>query len=207
MTSSSPPMLYDYGGFPAHTYEVQWPAPGSPELARQVVDLLEGAGLSALEDSQRGFDHGAFVPLSLMFPDAGIPTVQLSLRKGLDPATHLRIGEALAPLRDCGVLLIGSGMSYHNLRALFGYMNGGPAPTGDSQAFDGWLAETVSLPAEARARRLILWSEAPAARAAHPREEHLLPLHVIAGAAGTDSATLPFRGRVLGAHVSAVHFG
>jgi aromatic ring-opening dioxygenase catalytic subunit (LigB family) len=208
MTSPRPPMLYDYYGFPPETYEVQWPAPGAPALADRVRELLEGASLGCALDDKRGFDHGVFVPLKLAWPQADVPTSQLSLKAGLDPLEHLKIGQALAPLRREGVFLVGSGMSYHNLRALMGAMRGGDSGqvTRDSRAFDEWLADTMALEPSQRYTRLIEWAKAPAARAAHPREEHLLPLMVIAGAALEDAATLPYRDKVLHAHVSAVHF-
>lgn len=181
-TSPRPGMLYDYGGFPPHTYEVVYPAPGDPALAERVVALIEAAGLPAARDSQRGFDHGAFCTLVPMYPDANIPVVQLSLRQGLDPAEHLALGRALAPLRDEGVLILGSGFSFHNLGLMF---NGrGQAP---SVAFDAWLQSALPAP-EGRAERLSAWAQAPAARQAHAREEHLLPLMVAAGAAEGDAA-------------------
>ncbi|MFG6439310.1 DODA-type extradiol aromatic ring-opening family dioxygenase [Roseateles sp. LKC17W] len=181
-TAAHPGMLYDYGGFPPHTYEVQYPAPGAPALAERVVALIEAAGLPAARDSQRGFDHGAFCTLVPMYPDANIPVVQLSLRQGLDPAEHLALGRALAPLRDEGVLILGSGFSFHNLGLMF---NGrGQAP---SVAFDAWLQGALPSP-EGRAERLSAWAQAPAARQAHAREEHLLPLMVAAGAAEGDAA-------------------
>jgi aromatic ring-opening dioxygenase catalytic subunit (LigB family) len=184
MSAAHPPMLYDYYGFPEHTYRVRYAAPGRPELAQRVQALLSGAGFAARLDPSRGFDHGAFVPLAVIYPAADIPVVQLSLKRGLDPAVHLAAGAALAPLRSEGVLILGSGMSYHNL------MRMGPSAQAPSRAFDDWLAETMleSPPAERR-ERLLKWSAAPSARAAHPREEHLLPLMVAVGAAGDDPAT------------------
>lgn len=178
MTSAQPPMLYDYYGFPPHTYEIRYPAPGAPDLAERVRALLEAAGLPAQADARRGFDHGAFVPLAVMYPEADVPVVQLSLKRGLDPAAHLALGRAIAPLRDENVLIVGSGLSYHNLRAL------GPAGRGASVAFDGWLQQAVvaATPAQ-REQHLLQWAQAPAARAAHPREEHLVPLMVASGAA------------------------
>lgn len=202
MTSAHPPMLYDYYGFPPASYEIQWPAPGAPELAARVRSLLSAAGIESAEDPARGFDHGTFVPLKLTYPDARVPTIQLSLKRGLDPATHLAIGRALAPLRDEGVLIVGSGMSYHNMRG-FGRASARP----DSIAFDDWLNETVALPTSERDARLTAWAGAPSARACHPREEHLLPLMVVAGAAGADRGSLPYRDSVLGVRVSAAHFG
>jgi aromatic ring-opening dioxygenase catalytic subunit (LigB family) len=202
MTSASPPMLYDYYGFPPESYTLQWSAPGEPELAARVKGLLEGAGFQSAEDPARGFDHGTFVPLKLTYPKADIPTVQLSLKKGLDPAEHLAMGKALAPLRDEGVFLLGSGMSYHNMRGF-----GRAEAQGEAHSFDQWLQETAGLPAQKRNQRLSQWEKAPAARAVHPREEHLLPLMVMAGAAGEDLGQVAFNGIVMGVQISAVHFG
>lgn len=202
MTAARPPMLYDYYGFPAATYELQWPAPGSPEVATRVRDLLEKAGIETSANDERGFDHGTFVPLKLAYPDAQIPTVQLSLQAGLDPAQHLAIGRALAPLRDEGVFIIGSGMSYHNMR---GFRD--PRATSLATEFDTWLRAAATSEPAVRDRELAAWANAPAARDAHPREEHLLPLMVIAGAAGADRGTTAYSGPVLGKAVSAFHFG
>jgi len=202
MSAARPPMLYDYYGFPAESYQITWPAPGHPELAGQVQALLGAAGFQTAADPARGFDHGTFVPLKLTYPEAEVPTVQLSLKRGLDPEEHLAMGRALAPLRDEGVLIVGSGMSYHNMR---GFRSPGGAPA--AEAFDAWLRETATLDAEARDRGLSAWSRAPSARAAHPREEHLLPLMVVAGAAGKDRGTTAFSGTVMGVRVSAYHFG
>jgi len=208
MTAPNPPMLYDYYGFPPEAYEVQWPAPGEPEVAGRVRDLLEGVGIRTGTDSARGFDHGAFVPLKLTWPEADVPTFQLSLQRGLDPARHLAIGRALAPLRDEGVFIVGSGMSYHNLRTLMASMRGAQTAIADeSRAFDDWMVESMDLEPSRRATRLVEWERAPAARACHPREEHLLPLMVVAGAGGEDGASAPYRDTVMGAAVSAVHFG
>ncbi|MGQ3050657.1 MAG: DODA-type extradiol aromatic ring-opening family dioxygenase [Roseateles sp.] len=182
MTSPAPGMLYDYGGFPAHTYEVVYPAPGDPVLAERVVALIEAAGLPAARDAQRGFDHGAFCTLVPMYPDADVPVVQLSLKRGLSPADHLALGRALAPLRNEGMLILGSGFSFHNLR-LYGLSGREP-----SAAFDGWLQAALPAPKD-RDQRLLAWAQAPAARIAHPREEHLLPLMVAAGAAEGDTAS------------------
>ncbi len=201
-TAPAPPMLFDYYGFPPHTYRLSYPAPGAPQLAERVAGLLESAGIAAARDGARGFDHGVFVPMLIIDPPARIPVVMLSLQAGLDPARHLAIGTALAPLREAQVLLIGSGSSYHNLRAIF---DGGE---GGSGAFDAWLNETVTAtdPLERR-RRLIDWRAAPGARACHPREEHLLPLMVVAGAAGDDPARADFRGRIGGKAYSCFSFG
>ncbi|MFT3915558.1 MAG: class III extradiol ring-cleavage dioxygenase [Anaeromyxobacteraceae bacterium] len=202
MTSPRPPMLYDYSGFPPESYRITWPAPGSPALAARVRALLGAAGLKSGEDRARGFDHGAFVPLKVAFPGAELPTVQLSLRAGLDPAEHLAIGKALAPLRDEGVLIVGSGMTFHNLR---GFFQPGAAPV--AAAFDAWLREAGTAEPAARDAALVRWEEAPAARLCHPREEHLLPLMVVAGAAGADRGRVAWRGTIADLELSAYHFG
>jgi aromatic ring-opening dioxygenase catalytic subunit (LigB family) len=183
MASPRPPMIYDYSGFPAHTYRVSYGAPGSPRTAERVRDLIEAAGFPARLDTERGFDHGTFSPLAVIYPDAEVPVLQLSLKIGYDPAEHIALGRALAPLRDEDVLILGSGLSYHNLREF------GPGARGASQAFDRWLEQTlVESDPDERTARLIDWAAAPAARKAHPREDHLLPLMVAVGAAGDDTA-------------------
>ncbi len=202
--TKKPPMYYDYYGFPPESYEVQWPSPGAPELAGEILSLLQRAGLKTGKNDTRGFDHGTFVPLKLAYPDADIPTLQLSLKQGLDPKEHIKIGRAIAPLLEQGVFMIGSGMSYHNLRELIQYSG---REIDHSKAFDEWLGESMLLDADKRETRLVEWLKAPNARLCHPREEHLIPLHVIAGAAGDAKATLPYRDVVMGAHLSAVHFG
>jgi aromatic ring-opening dioxygenase catalytic subunit (LigB family) len=201
MTSPHPPMLYDYGGFPKEAYSIQWPAPGAPELAQSVRKKLESAGFTVKEDASRGFDHGTFVPLKLAVPEANIPTLQLSLVRGLDPKTHLKMGRALSYLRDEGVFCVGSGSSYHNMRGF-----GRPSSRQPAELFDTWLARAVSEPPEAREELLAHWAEAPGARESHPREEHLLPLHVMAGIGFDARAIVPFRGDVLGVAMSAVAF-
>jgi aromatic ring-opening dioxygenase catalytic subunit (LigB family) len=204
MSHERPPMLYDYYGFPAHTYRIVYPAPGSPGLAAQVRDLIAAAGMPVVLDAARGFDHGAFVPMAVMWPEANMPLVQLSLRAGLDAGVHLDLGRALTPLRDDGVLIVGSGLSWHNLRKL------GPEARTPSRQFDAWLQETlVASPPEARTARLLRWSEAPSARDAHPRPEHLLPLMVAVGAAEHDAGDCPYREEDVfgGTVVSSFRFG
>lgn len=201
MTSAHPPLLYDYSGFPPESYEITWPAPGHPALAARVQELLGAAGFQTAANARRGYDHGTFVPLKLAYPDAKVSVVQLSLKQGLDPKEHLAMGRALAPLRDEGVFIIGSGMTFHDLRTF------GPRGIPVSEAFDAWLRETTALEASARDQRLVNWSTAPAARRAHPREEHLLPLMVIAGAAGADRGTTSFNGTLRGLRISAHQFG
>jgi len=183
MTAERPGMLYDYGGFPEHTYHVRYPAPGAPALAARVRALLSAAGIDSREDAGRGFDHGLFAPMAVIFPEADVPVLQLSLRRGLDPQAHLALGRALAPLREEGVAIVGSGLSFHDLRAF------GPQARAPSAAFDAWLDDALHLQPEERTKALIAWEEAPAARLAHPREEHLLPLMVAVGAAGSEAAT------------------
>lgn len=176
-TSTQPPLIYDYYGFPPHTYEIRYPAPGEPDLAAKAASLLRAAGLQCGLDTERGLDHGVFIPMKVAFPEAAIPVVEMSLDRSLDPALHLAAGRALSPLRDEGVLIVGSGMSFHNMRA---YRN--PTSTAQSQMFDEWLADAASRPAAERSAMLKEWASAPEARFAHPREEHLLPLMVVAGA-------------------------
>ena len=204
MSNPSPPMVYDYSGFPAHTYQIRYGAPGSPDMAERVRELLRAAGLTARLDPQRGYDHGTFVPLYAIYPAADVPVLQLSLKQGYDPAVHVAAGRALAPLRDEGVLLIGSGLSYHNLRAM------GPAAHGTSKAFDDWLQETlVHSEPDARLARLLAWERAPAARQAHPREDHLLPLMVAVGASEHERAQRIYHeeGFFGGVVVSSFRFG
>jgi aromatic ring-opening dioxygenase catalytic subunit (LigB family) len=199
-----PGMIFDYHGFPPHTYELSYPAPGEPALASRVQSLLSGAGLSTHADSARGFDHGTFIPLLLMFPQADVPVVQLSLRRDLDPQAHLDAGRALAPLRDEGVLIVGSGMSFHNMRG-YGDPRFGPV----SDAFDAWLTESVQAPPSARTQALAAWEQAPQARLCHPprAEEHLLPLMVAAGAATDSPGHKVFSDRVMETTLSAFRFG
>ena len=173
----APGMIYDYGGFPEHTYRIRYDAPGAPDLARRVRQLLDQAGIASAEDPTRGYDHGTFVPLYAMYPQADIPVVQLSVKSGYDPEEHLAVGRALAPLRDEGVLIVASGLSYHNLRAF------GPAAKAPSKAFGAWLDAAVESPPAERTARLKQWTAAPAARIAHPEEDHLIPLMVAVGAA------------------------
>jgi aromatic ring-opening dioxygenase catalytic subunit (LigB family) len=202
MTSTHPPMLYDYHGFPPESYKISWPAAGDPALAARVREVLGDAGVETAADATRGFDHGTFVTLKLAYPDADVPALQLSLKQGLDPAEHLAIGRALAPLRSEGIFIVASGMTFHNLRAFWN-----PEANAVSEAFDAWLRETMSREQPVRDERLTKWTSAPGARIAHPREEHLIPLMVAAGAAGSDRATLGFNGTMVGHRLSGYHFG
>lgn len=203
-TGAHPPLLFDYYGFPEHTYRLTYPAPGAPDLAQEVRRLLEAAGFLTAQDTTRGFDHGVFVPLKLVYPDADIPVLQLSLRQDLDPQAHLDMGRALEPLRDQGVLIIGSGMSFHNLRTL---MAGGGRGDAEAQAFDDWLTDAVQADPATRDVELSLWDQAPGARSAHPRAEHILPLMVAAGAAGEDKGVRTYSDKLMGKAVSGFRFG
>jgi aromatic ring-opening dioxygenase catalytic subunit (LigB family) len=199
-----PPMIYDYGGFPPHTYQVHYDAPGAPVLARRVQALIEAAGLPTRIDPERGFDHGMFSPMAVIYPRADVPVVQLSLRRGLDPAEHIALGRAIAPLRGENILIIGSGLSYHNLRAF------GPQAREASKAFDDWLCHaTLDATGQPRTERLLQWSAAPAARIAHPREEHLIPLMVAAGAAENEAGERVYHEDAFmgGISVTSLRFG
>jgi len=202
-SGTAPGMVYDYSGFPPHTYSIRYGAPGSPEVAARVKELLEAAGIPAALDPARGYDHGTFAPLAVMYPDADVPVVQLSLKHGYDPAEHLAIGRALKPLRDEGVLIVGSGLSYHNLRML------GPAGRVPSQQFDAWLDETLAAAPAERTKRIERWDLAPAARIAHPEEDHLVPLMVALGAAEDERATRVYHeeGFMGGVTASSYRFG
>ncbi len=203
-TATSHSLLFDYYGFPEHTYRLTYPAKGAPDVAARVRGLLAEAGMESGENPARGLDHGVFVPFLLMFPEADIPVVQLSLRHDMDPAAHIAIGRALAPLRDEGVLIVGSGMSFHNLRTFRSPGNG----DAESVVFDTWLGAAVTAPPEAaRDARLADWRAAPFAELCHPEAEHLLPLHVVAGAAGADIGRQVYRDRPLGKAVSGFRFG
>jgi aromatic ring-opening dioxygenase catalytic subunit (LigB family) len=197
-----PPLLFDYSGFPKHTYQLTFGAPGAPDVAARVNDLLSTAGIASGSEPSRGWDHGVFVPLKVMLPAASVPVVQLSLQRGLDPAAHLAIGRALKPLRDEGVLIIGSGQSYHNMRGFFS----GDAITPAAEAFDAWL-RVAMIDGNTRDGALIHWDQAPGARDAQPHEDHLLPLMVAAGAASGEPGAVDFHGNALGKPISGFRFG
>ncbi|KUP93315.1 DODA-type extradiol aromatic ring-opening family dioxygenase [Tritonibacter horizontis] len=183
MSAPQPPMVYDYSGFPPETFEITYPAPGAPALAEQTRDLIAAAGLATRLDPTMGFDHGTFVPMAVMYPQADVPLFQVSLQKGYDPAAHFALGRALAPLRDQGVLIIGSGLSYHNLRAF------GPGAKAPSEAFDHWLTTALALPPAERKAALMNWEQAPHARDCHVQEDHFAPIFAALGAAEDAAAT------------------
>jgi aromatic ring-opening dioxygenase catalytic subunit (LigB family) len=197
----TPSLLFDYYGFPEHTYQLKYPVSGIPALAPRVRSLLAAAGFESRVETERGLDHGVFVPFLLIYPHADVPIMQMSLHASLDPAVHLRMGRALAPLRDDGVLIVGSGMSYHNLAHLF-------SPRGNSEAssFDAWLHDAVRDP-KTRDSALTAWRSAPGGPQAHPREEHLIPLMIAAGAADRDEGVRSFHDAFAGKPISGFQFG
>jgi aromatic ring-opening dioxygenase catalytic subunit (LigB family) len=202
-TGARPPMEYDYSGFPPHTYQIRYQAPGDPELAGHARNLLAAAGIETTPDAHRGFDHGVFVPLGLMYPKADMPIVMVSIKSSYDPAEHLALGQALAPLRDESVLIVGSGLTYHNMRGF-----GRDSSTPDAESFTRYLNEAIALKdTRARDEKLLHWESAPRARLAHPREDHLLPLLASAGAAGTDTGRVLFAESVMKIPMTSYVFG
>lgn len=201
--AAHPDLLYDYSGFPPHTYRLTYPAPGAPELGAKVRKLLASAGIESGTELTRGYDHGIFIPMKVAFPAADVPILQLSLQTGLDPAQHIAIGKAIARLREENIVVIGSGLSFHNLRGL-----GDPRLTIPAVEFDNWLTETLcEVPPDEREERLVQWTRAPGARLCHPREEHLLPLMVAVGAGASEAGKHIFSSTIWGKAVSAYHFG
>jgi aromatic ring-opening dioxygenase catalytic subunit (LigB family) len=195
----NPELIYDYYGFPPETYELKYPAKGEPALATRAAGLLHQAGYAAQVDANYGWDHGVFIPLKVMFPDANIPVVAMSLKSNLDAALHCQLGKALSPLRDEGVLIIGSGMSFHNLR---NFNQGGPA----SQAFHQWLDVALDNSWTERTNHLSKWDSAPSGRESHPREEHLIPLMVASGAGSDRPAHKLWAGMVGPTHLASWAF-
>lgn len=198
ITSSKNPSLYfDYYGFPNETYAYEYPAPGDPDLAQHIQNLLGERDIGSILDEKRGWDHGVFVPLMLMYPSANIPVIQVSLDASLDATKNIEIGKALTTLRDDNILILGSGYTFHNMEALF---NPSPNTIHASRDFNQWLKSVILLPDQSkdetpvkerlpglhhqRMKELQHWEKAPGARISHPREEHLLPLFMVAAAAG-----------------------
>jgi aromatic ring-opening dioxygenase catalytic subunit (LigB family) len=185
--AAAPSMFYDYYGFPKEAYDITYPAPGNPGLAKRIIDILNGKGVPSAVNDQRGFDHGLFIPLKMMYPSADIPALQISLLRNLDPRAHIELGKALGNLMTENILVVGSGFSFHNLRAF----NFGATHVADprNDAFQDWLIEVcANTNAEMkREEELVSWEHAPSARYCHPREEHLLPLHVCMGMAAASA--------------------
>jgi len=194
-----PELVYDYYGFPPEMYNLRYDAPGAPGLAAQSAALLKAADIQAQVDPDYGWDHGVFIPLKVMFAQADIPVVAMSLQAGLDPLAHIAMGQALRSLRDEGVLIVGSGMSYHNL-------GGSPHAAAESHAFDAWLDTALQGDSAHRKTQLTQWATAPTARQSHPREEHLLPLMVASGAGSDTPAQKIWKGAVGQTSVSAWAF-
>ncbi len=196
--AKQPSMFYDYYGFPPESYQLQYPALGDTTLAARALELLQEAGIPASINEERGYDHGLYAPLLMTYPEADIPSTQLSLLRGLDPQAHLELGKALRPLLQENVLIIGSGFSFHNMRAF--RFEGGREPDAENDAFQNWLIEACTDASEEskRFQRLLYWEDAPGARYCHPREEHLLPLHVCVGLAGNNPAEIVFDDYILG---------
>jgi aromatic ring-opening dioxygenase catalytic subunit (LigB family) len=204
ISGECPELIYDYYGFSEESYKIQYPAPGDPKLAKRVCELLKTSGIEAELDEKRGFDHGMFIPLKLMYPKANIPCVQLSLLHNLNPAKHMELGRALSILRRENVLIIGSGMSFHNLREFFSSRS--VTSNEKNEKFSDWLIETLvsdDISKDECETRLNRWNEAPNARFCHPREDHLLPLHVCYGVASeeTPKAKVVFDSDVMGKRV------
>jgi aromatic ring-opening dioxygenase catalytic subunit (LigB family) len=200
-SAAQPGMVYDYYGFPEHTYRIHYRAPGAPELAEKVRALLAEGHVPARLDAERGYDHGTFTVMQPLYPEADVPVVQMSIDRSLDPDLHLEAGRLLAPLREEGVAIVGSGLSYHNLRQMDAR---GQVP---SAGFDAWLQDTlVDHTGRERTRLLEHWDTAPYARAAHPREDHLIPLMVAVGAAEDEPGACIYHQDDLLGHTTASSF-
>lgn len=195
--AAEPIMFYDYYGFPEEAYQVVYPASGNPDLAERIAASLSRNNIPNRIDYHRGFDHGLFIPLKLMYPEADIPAIQLSLVRGLDPGAHIALGKGLREFMSDNILIIGSGFSFHNMRAFSWQGENDTDPDNDN--FQNWLIHvcTGTMSESEREKHLEDWEKAPGARYCHPREEHLLPLHVCAGAA-SGVAELAFDDFILG---------
>jgi len=211
-SGANPPLFFDYGGFPPESYKYKYPAPGSPTLAEHIQGLLRQAGLKVAADPRRGWDHGVFVPLMLMFPKAEVPIISVSLLANQDAAQHIAVGEALRPLRDQGVLIVGSGASFHNFKYFFASGEVRNKGVMHSRDFDSYLRKAAAGDSSYATRKeaLARWERAPGALEAHPRggAEHLMPLFVIFGAGGEDAKvkTSPEEQSTSGLAVSAFEF-
>lgn len=203
MGAAKPSMIYDYYGFPPHTYKITYDAPGAPDVAARTLHLLKDAGIKARVDPDRGFDHGLYAPMEVMYPNADMPIIQVSMLKSYDPADHFAIGRALRPLRDEGIMIVGSGLSFHNLRLPRGV---GKEPSAE---FDAWLFEAMMAAPDARREAMLDWETAPAARICHEQEDHLVPIFVALGAAEDEPAERIYHhtSKMTGITVSNYKFG
>ena len=197
MGATNPPMVYDYGGFPAFTYQIKYSAPGAPVIAARVVELLKVAGLPTHLNTTQGFDHGVFAPMQIIYPEANVPLFQVAIRHDYNPAAHIALGRALAPLRDEGDLIVGSGLSYHNMRGF------GPQGKLPSAEFDAWLYGALMAAPAKREEMLLNWEKAPSARACHPQEDHLIPMMAAVGAAGNEKATRVYYDQAVFGNITA----
>lgn len=201
-STNRPETIHDFGGFPAHLYELEYPAPGAPQVAAAIAERLLSAGHRVVLNDRRGLDHGAWVPLLHLFPQANVPVVQVSMPHDLDTAGALSLGRELASLRNEGVLVIGSGSLTHNLHEL---QLPGSAAAGYASEFAGWVREAVLA---GRADDLSHYRErAPHARRAHPTEEHYLPLLVAMGTAGEREAARVLEGDITYGVLSMESYG
>ena len=200
-----PSLIYDYYGFPEESYKITYPAPGNSKLANKIKNLLKAKDINSKLNPERGFDHGVFIPLKIMYPDASITCVQISLLKNLDPKKHIEMGKALSSLMNENILILGSGMSFHNLKILLSGSERADSDNAKNKEFDDWLVNVCAgdkLNNVEKEKALIEWIKAPSARFCHPREEHLIPLHVCYGIKNK-KADLVFNDNVIGKKVSA----
>jgi len=204
-SGKKPSLIYDYYGFPEASYKITYPVPGNHKLANKIKTLLEAKNINSKLDPKRGFDHGVFIPLKIIYPDASIPCVQISLLKNLDPKKHIEIGKALTSLIYENILLLGSGMSFHNLEILLSASKNIDNDNAKNKEFDDWLVSVCTgkeLENDKREKELVEWIKAPSARFCHPREEHLIPLHVCYGV-NCEKADLIFNDYINDKKVSA----
>jgi len=191
-------LYYDYGGFPDFTYKLEYRAPAEPRLAAQIVQMLTSKGIASKLDKKRDWDHGVFVPLKVMYPNADIPVVAVSIVASYDPATHIAIGKALAPLRDQNILILGSGFATHNFH---------PRSVQGNGPFADAVSSAVAAPTDEREKLFINWTKLPGARLAHASEDHLMPLHVIVGAAEDSTGKEVYRTSAAGGGMIFAHWG
>ncbi|MBN21407.1 MAG: dioxygenase [Bdellovibrionaceae bacterium] len=202
MGNPNPPMVYDYFGFPEFTYHIDYPSSGDPDLALKIKKLLNEMGMVAEIDHERGYDHGVYSILYPMYPSANVPVIQISLKSSFDPEEHIQMGKSIASLREEGVLILGSGNSYHNMKMPLDGIE-------HSNVFDQWLQNSLTIQdEEERKSKIIHWENAPFARKVQPREDHFMPLMVALGAGLSDSTSVVYEDRLLGKFaVSGFRFG